>query len=83
MEEMQKEKQLLRALIQEIHKLEAEVTIFFQQVITKKNIPTLTYSQKESIHNPWKARYEILGIFLNWGHICHSYQWTALIIKNA
>lgn len=48
----ERETQLLRALIQEIHKLEAEVTIFFQQVITKKNIPTLTYSQKESIHNP-------------------------------
>lgn len=47
MEEMQKETQLPRALLQETHKLEeAEVTICFQQVIPKKNTPTLTYSQK-------------------------------------
>lgn len=47
MGKVQKEKQLLRALIQETHKLEVEFTICFQQVITKTNTPILSYSQKE------------------------------------
>lgn len=42
-----KRETVARALIQETHKLEVEVTICFQQVITKTNTPILSYSQKE------------------------------------